>query len=210
MSRTGYTHIEVLLDRSGSMEDIKSDMEGGFNTFLAEQKDVTGYATIGLTQFDTEHETVYSMLPIKEAPSLRLAPRGGTALIDALCRSIDDLGKRLRSKPESERPEKVIFVIITDGYENSSRRHVRADANQRITRQREDYQWEFIFLGANQDAIAEAHKYGIPMASSMTYDSGAIGVRNFTNSLSANVTATRATGAGINFNDADRAAATKK
>lgn len=211
MPNTTYTHIEVLLDRSGSMDTLKDDMEQGFNRFLKEQKSVPGKATIGLTQFDYEHETVYSMLPISEAPNLRLDPRGSTALIDAMCKSIDDLGDRLAAMRESERPGKVIFVIITDGYENASRKHKRADAMGRVQRQQDQYQWEFIYLGANQDAIAEAATYGIASHSSLTYDSSSpVAVAASYGSLSATITNTRSTGASTNFTKADREAATTK
>lgn len=210
MPKSGYTHVEVLLDRSGSMEEIKEDMEGGFNSFLDDQRRESGYATIGLTQFDTVHETVYAMLPVKSAPRLNLDPRGGTALIDALCRSIDDLGTRLRTMSDNERPEKVIFVIITDGHENSSRKHRRSDVHDRITRQRDKYQWDFVFLGANQDAIAEARSYGIPMASTMDFATSRSGIGSTYSVLSSNVTNSRNTGASTNFTKADREAAVEK
>lgn len=207
MPRIGYTHIQVLLDRSGSMEDIKTDMEGGFNHFLAEQQAIPGYATIGLSQFDTEYDIVYSMLRLDDAPNLVLDPRNGTALHDALCKSVDELGRQLRTMPEHQRPDKVIFVIITDGAENSSKEFRIGDVNQRIKIQSDHYGWEFVFLGANQDAIAVGRSYGIKASNSMTYRPTPAGAANTYAALSTNVAATRSGVGGIDFTDEEREAA---
>ena len=96
-------------------------------------------------------------------------PRGGTALIDAACLAIDATGNRLAAMPPAERPDKVLFIIVTDGLENASKFYTCQSLNIRISHQRAKYNWQFIFLGANQDVIAEATKYGIPIASAFSY-----------------------------------------
>ena len=115
------TLIAVLLDRSGSMECVKSDTEGGFNAFIDEQRGEPGDARVTLAQFDTDYEVVYANRPIADVPPLALQPRGGTALYDALGRLITDVGAELAALPEDERPGTVVVVVLTDGHENSSR-----------------------------------------------------------------------------------------
>lgn len=210
MPRSGYTHIEVLLDRSGSMAEIKEDMEGGYNTFLQEQQEQPGEATVGLSQFDTTFDVVYSLQPVAKAPKLNLEPRGGTALIDAICKGVDALGQTLRNIPEHRRPAQVIYMIITDGQENSSREFRLADVQSRISRQRDQYGWEFMFLGANQDALMEARQYGIPAAAAMTYDSNSVGTSNAYAAASSNVSSLRGGRIGnIQFTEEERQAASK-
>src|SRR5688500_8050941 len=107
--KKGYTHIAVVLDRSGSMDSIKSDTIGGFNTFLRDQKNTEGIATFTLAQFDDHYETVYNMRSIQEIPELNnstFRPRGMTALYDAVCRTIDAVGSELHSMRDTSKPEK--------------------------------------------------------------------------------------------------------
>ncbi len=156
--------IICIIDRSGSMAAIASDAIGGFNTFLDGQKKVPGEATLTFVQFDTEYEVVHENKPLHEVPALderTYQPRGGTALLDAVGRTIDDVGRRLSNMAENNRPEKVIVAILTDGEENSSRQYSLSKIEEMITHQKDKYQWDFIFLGANQDAFAEAAKIGI-------------------------------------------------
>ena len=115
--------ITIILDRSGSMESVKDDTIGGFNSFLAEQQKVAGEAVLSLVQFDDQYEVVYQDKDIRAADRLTEAtfqPRGMTALLDAVGRTINAVGQRLASLPETERPDKVVLVIMTDGFENSS------------------------------------------------------------------------------------------
>lgn len=167
-----YCDITVVLDRSGSMQSIKSDTIGGFNAFLKEQQQVQGEATISLFQFDTEYETVYEGRPVASAPELTndtFQPRGMTALLDAIGRTINSVGRRLANLQENDRPEKVVFVIITDGEENSSREFKIHQISDLIEHQKNVYKWEFVFLGANQDAIATASQMGISAQHALTY-----------------------------------------
>ena len=167
------TDITVLLDRSGSMESIKADTIGGFNEFLKSQKDEPGEATFTLVQFDTGgYDRVIDAKPIAEAKPLTgdtFEPRGGTPLLDSMARSIRETGERLKALPNHARPEKVIFVIVTDGEENQSREFSREQVMAMVTHQRDVYKWEFIYLGANQDAINEAGKLGISLDMAATY-----------------------------------------
>jgi Mg-chelatase subunit ChlD len=167
------THIVVLLDRSGSMGDIKDDAIGGFNCFLKEQKAAGANATLTLVQFDTEStEVVHESTPILEVPDLNhqtFQPRGGTPLLDALGQTIDSTGRALAAIPEANRPNKVVFVVITDGQENSSHRHTKASVKEKIDHQSDQYNWQFVFLGANQDAFDEAGAVGIAMPNAANF-----------------------------------------
>ena len=167
------THIAVLLDRSGSMGDIKDDAIGGFNCFLKEQKAAGANATLTLVQFDTEStDVVHESMPILEVPDLNhqtFQPRGGTPLLDALGQTIDSTGRALAAIPEANRPNKVVFVVITDGQENSSHQHTKTSVKERIDHQSSRYNWQFVFLGANQDAFDEAGAVGIAMGNAANF-----------------------------------------
>lgn len=165
-----FTDITILVDRSGSMNAIRTGMEGAFRTFLKEHRTVPS-TRLTLIQFDdiNPQEVVYQAVPVADAAELNLIPRGGTPLLDAMCDAIDRTGERLRNMRERDRPDQVLFIIITDGQENTSRRFRRSDVFDRITRQREDFKWQFVYLGANQDAFGEASSYGIPIGSTITW-----------------------------------------
>lgn len=164
MTKENSTEILIILDRSGSMASIKTDMEGGFATFLEEQRKLPGECKVTLVQFDHAQETVYESRDIMDVPPLELAPRGGTALLDAVASTIDATGARLRRMPEAQRPGKILCLIITDGAENASKEFTAAQVKTRIEHQRTKYAWEFVYLGANQDAFAEAQAMGINFA----------------------------------------------
>lgn len=189
--KKGYTHIAVVLDRSGSMSSIKTDTIGGFNEFLKGQKAVPGQATLTLAQFDHEYDVLFDMADLQSVPELTdetFVPRGATALWDAIGRTIVGEGEKLKTLPEGERPEKVIFVIVTDGEENSSQEYRDSSAiNAKIEHQRAVYGWEFIFLGANQDAVATARRLGIQAQHSLTYVANATGVTDAYASVSRNI-----------------------
>jgi hypothetical protein len=176
--KQNYTDINIVLDRSGSMESVKDDTIGGFNAFLNSQKAVSGEATITLVQFDNEYQTVYRAISLERAQPLdntTFVPRGSTALLDAIGRTVVETGRRLADLSEDSRPDKVIFVILTDGFENASREYDNHRINDMIQNQRDNYKWEFVFLGANQDAIATAGNMGIQAANAMTYAANSVG-----------------------------------
>jgi len=208
MSKKGYTHIITILDRSGSMNSIRDDMQGGFNDFVKNQKDVDGEATMTLAQFDSEYEVVYNDTDIAEVPELVLQPRGATALLDAMGRTLTTERDRIKDMEEDDQPEKIICVIITDGQENASREYNRKRIFDMIKNleDEEDPQWDFVFLGANQDAIAEGGSLGMRAASTMTYDASSDGTRCAFMSLSKSVSDYRGATKGKRyaFSDKDR------
>jgi hypothetical protein len=167
------THIAVLLDRSGSMDSIKAETISGFNFFLNEQKKGGANASLTLVQFDTQAtEIVHENRPIDSVPELNAEtyqPRGGTPLLDALGETIISTGRTLEVIPEENRPDKVVFVIITDGQENSSRKFTNSQIKEMTEHQTNVYKWQFMYLGANQDAFAEAGNMGIAMANAANF-----------------------------------------
>jgi hypothetical protein len=172
------TDITVLLDRSGSMDSVREDTIGGVNSFIEEQQKQPGKANLTLIQFDNQYEPNYVAIDVQKADKLSrrtYSPRGSTRLLDAIGRAIDETGERLSLIPEEQRPGKVIFVIQTDGEENASTLYAgdegRKRINEKITHQTERYNWQFVFLGANQDAITIAESIGIMAKSSLTYAS---------------------------------------
>ncbi len=180
MPRQNYTDITILLDRSGSMATISEATIKGVNGFIASQKEIPGEGCWSLIQFDDQYEEHWievEQAEVRELTRETFIPRGSTALLDAICTAIDDKGRRLAERPESERPSKVLFVIMTDGRENSSTEFGMSDANQRITRQREEYSWEFIFMGADQDTIATAAAMGVKTGMTFRYCASAIGTQ---------------------------------
>lgn len=185
-----FTDITVLLDRSGSMSSIKSAMESGFDEFLTQHRTVPT-SRLTLVQFDTTNpqEVVYAASPILDVPKLAIEPRGGTPLLDALCRAIDATGSRLAEMPSSERPDRVLFVIITDGQENASREFTRTHVHERVTRQSTAYKWQFVYLGANQDAFAEAASFGIAAGATANYAASKAGTQNVMRSMAINTMA---------------------
>jgi hypothetical protein len=167
--RTDLTDITMVIDRSGSMSSIRTDAEGGINTFVDSQKSEPGQALLTLVQFDTEYEFVHKGLPISSAPPFKLVPRGSTALLDAVGRAINETGARLSAMEEAQRPGLVVFVIVTDGAENSSKEFTRDKIRQMIEHQQSVYNWQFTFLAANQDAFAEAASMGIAQAGTANF-----------------------------------------
>lgn len=158
------TEIAYILDRSGSMQILQEAAISGFNDFLQSQLDVPGDARLTLVLFDDQYLVPVAAKPVEEVPRLNAStyvPRGSTALLDAIGETIDTLGRRLAGTPEPERPGKVIVVIFTDGMENASHCFQWRDIASRIHHQRDKYNWEFIFLAANQDAIATAAQLNV-------------------------------------------------
>lgn len=180
MAKKDFAEIVCVIDRSGSMKKIRTDAIGGFNTFVEEQRKVPGEASLTYTQFDTEYEIVYSNKSLNEVPVLTeetFVPRGFTALLDAIGRTINEVGERLAKTEEKDHPEKVIFTILTDGKENASSEFSREQIFEMITHQKENYSWEFIFLGANQDAIRAGVSLGVSKKDSFNFDATKKGIR---------------------------------
>lgn len=169
MTNPNLTHLYFLLDRSGSMQSIKTDTEGGFNAFIADQRRHPGECRVTLAQFDDRYDVVYTDRPIAEVPDLDLRPRGTTALLDAIGRLVTEAGQHLAALPEADRPGTVIVGIMTDGYENASQEWTHPAIKALIQQQTTRYSWEFLYMGADQDAIEVGTSLGVPAQRSMTY-----------------------------------------
>jgi len=196
--REDLTDITLVLDRSGSMSRIKDDTIGGFNEFLEDQQKVEGEATFSLVQFDDEYEPVHNALPIKDVPKLSaktFVPRGMTRLLDAIGRTIVMTGQRLDQLVENDKPGRVIFVIFTDGQENDSREYGgpegKAKVMNMIKHQTDKYKWEFVFLGAKQDAIGVGGSIGIKASNAMRFGHTGGGIKKAFASASKNLTGYR-------------------
>lgn len=162
------TEIICITDRSGSMDAIQHDADGGFNSFIEAQKAVEGEARVTHIWFDTEYELLYRALPIANVPPMKLQPRGGTALLDAIGRTLNEQGKRIK---EEGWADLVIVCVLTDGGENSSREFTR-ERVQEMVKHAEANGWRFVFLAANQDAFAAARSLGSigTLAKTFAYD----------------------------------------
>lgn len=174
------TEMIFVLDRSGSMEHLTQETIGGFNSLINKQKkDNETYVTTVL--FDDYYELLHDHLPINFVPKLtdtEYYARGCTALLDAVGRTIDNVGMRLAATPEEERPGKILFVITTDGYENASHDYSKKRIKEMITLQQDTYNWKFLFLGANIDAVGEADSIGIRPAMACSPTASAAGVES--------------------------------
>jgi len=189
-----YCDITVVLDRSGSMDCLKGEVIGAFNTFVDEQKKVEGEATFSLIQFDDRYEVNYEAIDIQKVEPLNedtYVPRGMTALYDAVGKAIISTGKRFSLMDESERPGKVIFLIQTDGEENASHKHSLKKVKSMIKEQQEKYSWEFVFLGSNIDAVSVATDIGIKQDRALKYANNAQGTSHAFMSVSNNLSSFR-------------------
>ena len=189
-----YSEIAFVLDRSGSMESCREATIEGFNSFLQEQQRTEGLARLTLILFNDEYLVPIDALPVAEILPLdndSYVPRGSTALLDAIGRTIDELGARLAALPEQDRPMQVIVAILTDGLENSSQNYTWQQIADAIKQQSEQYRWTFLFLGANQDAIATAAQMNITAANAAAYVADAAGLHASASSLTRKVRALR-------------------
>lgn len=196
MTDPNYTHLAILVDRSGSMSAIASAAEEALRSMLTEQIALPGKLTVTLAQFDTEYEVVLDRvdgLDVSDALDWSLQPRGMTALHDAMGKLIFVTGAELANLPEEERPGKVIVVIVTDGLENSSREWSGPAVKELVERQTEKFAWQFLYIGANQDAVAVGSALGV--TNNMTYKGSKRGVAAAYATASASVSAFRGGGA---------------
>ncbi len=188
------TDIAFILDRSGSMQEHTEAAIAGFNEFLRDQQQVEGQARLSLVLFDDRVEIPIDNIPLSEVIGLDTriyATRGSTALLDAIGLTIDAFKVRIREHPEGDRPDQVIFAIFTDGDENASHRFTWKDIAGKIRRRQEKQGWEFLFLGANQDAIATAVQMNIHARNAATASYSAEGVRGSANAFSRKARAMR-------------------
>jgi hypothetical protein len=154
------THITLVVDRTGSMYTIQKEAEGGVNAFLDEQRNVAGDCHLYLVQFDLEAYDVVHDGPITGAGAYHLDPRSNTPLLDAVGRAITETGERLAALDEDDRPDKVIFIVQTDGEENASHDWTWESINAVVKRQTEEFNWQFVFLGTGPDTWAQGTQMG--------------------------------------------------
>ena len=170
--RKGLTEVVFILDRSGSMSGLEADTIGGFNSMIAKQQKEEGEAYISTVLFDDTCEVLYDRVPVNKVEPMndnQYYVRGCTALLDAIGGAIHHIGNVHKYAREEDRPEKTLFIITTDVMENASRKYSYEKVKEMVERQKEKYGWEFLFLGANIDAIDVAGKFGIDSNRALNY-----------------------------------------
>jgi hypothetical protein len=178
--KTGLVEIISILDRSGSMAGLEKDTVGGYNSFIAAQAKLPGDLKVTTILFDDKYELLYSGVKADEAMlnESNYTTRGSTALLDAVGKTILDIGARLANTKEEDRAEKIIFVITTDGQENASKEFNHVKIKEMITHQRKVYKWEFVFFGANIETEIVAQDLGINLDNAHSYVADEEGVKN--------------------------------
>lgn len=192
--RKGLTEVVFILDRSGSMSGLESDTIGGFNSMISKQKKEDGEAVISTVLFDDQQEVVYDRQPVKMVEPMtdrQYYVRGCTALLDAIGGAIHHIGNVHKYAREEDRPEKTMFIITTDGMENASRLYTYDRVKYMVERQKEKYGWEFLFLGANIDAISVAARFGINADRAINYECDQVGTSLNYQVMSETITALR-------------------
>lgn len=200
------TQVTFVLDSSGSMESIEDDTKGGFNIFLKEQQEEEGTATVTLYDFNTTVDLVYMARPIEEAPTLdndNYSPSGRTALHDAIARAVEETGDLIEGLGPHDQPDNVIVVVLTDGKENASETS-QETVRQRVEQRREEDDWEFLFIGANQDAALTASGMGMDPDHSLNMADSGEGTRAAYESTSERISTARQEGRTGGFRDEDR------
>ncbi|MBO6163366.1 MAG: VWA domain-containing protein [Eubacterium sp.] len=171
--KKGLTEIVFILDRSGSMSGLESDTIGGYNSMLAKQKKEEGEALISTVLFDDKTEVLHDRKPLKDINPItdkEYFVRGCTALLDAVGGAIHHVGNIHKYARPEDVPEKTLFIITTDGMENASKQYSYDKVKKMVERQKKKYHWEFIFLGANMDAVEVAGRFGIPQNRAVRYE----------------------------------------
>lgn len=205
MTDPNYTALLLVIDRSGSMTSIRDDMLGGMQELLRDQSSQPGLLTVDVVTFDDTVEWQHSFADPAQV-QLELLPRGITALYDALGGAIGHFGQKLSDLPEHARPGVVTVVVVTDGHENASREWTSASVSAAVNSQRETYGWEFIFLGANQDAALAAQSIGIDADASIDFAAAPGAVKKTTEHLNRYMHDVRA-GTRKGFTGAERSSA---
>ena len=192
--RKGLTEIVFILDRSGSMSGLEADTIGGFNSMIAKQKKEDGEAYVSTVLFDDQCEVLHDRVPMDKVPVMteeQYYVRGCTALLDAVGGAIHHIANVHKYARDEDRPEKTLFVITTDGMENASKNYSYEKVQTMIKKEQEKYGWEFIFIGANIDAVQEAKRFGIRKERAVNYVHDAIGTETVYRSVSKAVCAMR-------------------
>lgn len=204
--KKNLTEMVFILDRSGSMQSLTNDTVGGFNSMIENQKKEEGEAFVTTVLFDDQYELLHDHVDIKEIQPIsnkEYYARGMTALLDAVGKTINSIGSRLNATPEDERPDKVVFVITTDGFENASIEFNKNTIKEMIEHQQSKYSWTFMFLGANMDAVGEAASLGINTDFARTYTADSWGTQSVYDSMSCAMSCVRS--ADFDVNDVSNA-----
>lgn len=199
--KKNLTEMVFILDRSGSMGHLTDDTIGGFNSMIENQKKEEGEAFVTTVLFDDQYELLHDHIDIREIQPItnnEYYARGMTALLDAIGKTINSIGNRLSTTPEDERPDKVIFVITTDGFENASLEFAKSTVKEMIEHQQSKYSWTFMFLGANMDAVGEAASLGINTDFARTYTANTWGTQSVYTSMSKAMSCARSTDFDVN------------
>ena len=203
-TKTNFTELVFILDRSGSMGGLEGDTIGGFNSMLKKQQSQDGECRITTVLFDGEYEVLHDRLDINAVSPItdkEYFVRGNTALLDAIGKTINKIGNaQKQSKPEYQ-ADKVLFVITTDGMENASSEFDYAKIKSMIENQKEKYNWEFIFLGANIDAVEVANRFGIAKNRAQNFHNDSEGIALNYAVMSETVSAMRAAPKGASLSD---------
>lgn len=185
--KKNLTELVFILDRSGSMFNLVSDTIGGFNSMIESQKKEPGEAYVTTVLFDDYYELLHDHINLREIHPItdeEYYVRGCTALLDAIGKTINSIGARLNDTPEDERPDKVIFVIMTDGYENKSKEFTKSQVKEMVEHQQNKYSWTFMFLGSDIDAVAEAKSLGINSDFARSHTHTSVGTQSVYNAVS--------------------------
>ena len=201
--KRNLTEVVFILDRSGSMSGLERDTIGGYNSLLEKQKQEDGEVLISTVLFDDRQEVLHDRIPLKDVKPMsekEYYVRGCTALLDAIGGAIHHIGNIHKYAREEDRPSKTLFIITTDGMENASHRYTYDKVKQMVERQKNKYGWEFLFLGANIDAIGVANRFGISEDRAVNYECVSRGTEVNFNVLSAVVSRVRSAKAGCRAN----------
>lgn len=208
MTNPDYRHYILIIDRSGSMRAIMEEAQEGIHQFLKDQAGLPGTATLSLYQFDNVFEQVHDFVPVDQGTSYELAPRGFTALLDAIGYAVTGEGQQLAAMQEHDRPGKVMLIIVTDGQENASQSWTLDRVRDLLTQQRDVYKWAVTYLAANVDAFAEAQKMGIMTTNTVGYRASSAGTQNAYAAASASATRfSTGQSSTMDYTDAERTAA---
>ena len=178
--KKGLTEIVFILDRSGSMAGLEKDTIGGYNSMLERQKKEEGEAVISTILFDDKTEVLHDredLYKVKAITDKDYYVRGCTALLDAVGGAIQRIGNIQKNTPDDERPEKTMFIITTDGMENASREYTYSKVKKMVEEKKKKYHWEFIFLGANIDAVEVAGRFGVSKNRAVRYECDSAGTK---------------------------------
>lgn len=206
MTKENFTSLNVILDRSGSMSSIAKETIEGYNSFVTEQQKLDGDAVLTLAIFDEHYELIHDCVALKDVKPLTdkvYFARGYTSLLDAVGKTINATGAKLAAMAEEDRPSKVLFLIMTDGQENASKEYFGEKIKKMINHQRDNYKWEFVFIGANQDAITAGASLGVAAANSYAYTANAGGAKRLFDNVTRGTSDYRVSTQGVSYNMVD-------